>query len=84
MTSVQVEAASGDLLSRLNARVYPVCDMTSRPGALRAVYGVPERYLVWFFKHCQDLGIRTSRVDGPLSLLEQLEEESGGDSAGAV
>lgn len=63
--------ADGDLV-RLNSRVYPVCEMLKRPSTLQAVYSVPENYLNWFMDHCKQLGIRTKRIDGRMSLLQQL------------
>lgn len=71
-TCITVEPPSEELLSRLNSRVHPVCEMVSRPGHLQAVYSVPEKYLQWFCDHCMDLGIRCRRIDGRMTLLQQL------------
>lgn len=72
MSEVSVELqADGDLV-RLNSRVYPVCEMSKRPSTLQAVYSVPEKSLTWFLEHCRHLGIRARRVDGRMSLLQQL------------
>lgn len=71
-SEVGLELQSDDDLVRLNSRVYPVCEMTKRPSTLQAVYSVPENYLNWFMDHCRQLGIRTKRISGRMSLLQQL------------
>jgi hypothetical protein len=72
VSQITVEPPSEELLWRLNSRVHPVCEMVSRGSLLQAVYSVPDSHLNWFCSHCIDLGIRTSRIDGRMSLLEQL------------
>lgn len=69
---VGVELQADEDLVRLNSRVYPICEMNKRPSTLQAVYSVPENYLTWFMDHCRQLGIRTKRIDGRMSLLQQL------------
>lgn len=71
-SEVGVELKADDDLVRLNGRVYPVCEMIRRPSTLQAVYSVPENYLNWFMDHCRQLGIRTKRISGRMSLLQQL------------
>lgn len=72
MAEVGVELKADVDLVRLNGRVYPVCEMLRRPSTLQAVYSVPEKSLHWFMEHCRHLGIRTNRIDGRMSLLQQL------------
>ena len=71
-STICVESPSDELLNRLNSRVYPVCEMVRRPDRLQAEYSVPEKYATWFLNHCADLGVQTRRINGNLSLLEQL------------
>lgn len=75
-TRITVEPPSEELLGRLNSRVYPVCEMISRPAVLQAVYSMPEDKLQWFCDHCIDLGIRCRRIDGRMSLLQQLAADA--------
>jgi len=72
MVQVGVELRADADLVRLNACVYPVCEMQERPSTLQAVYSMPEAKLQWFCDHCQRLGIRTRRINGRMSLLQQL------------
>ena len=68
---VSVECSSEQLMLRLNSCVHPLAEMDSRTG-LQAVYSMPEEYVQWFLEHCQRIGIRTHRIDGRMSLLQQL------------
>lgn len=68
---IGIVSPSEQLLLRLNSCVHPVAEMDSRTG-LQAVYSMPEEYVQWFLDHCQRIGIRTQRIDGRMSLLQQL------------
>lgn len=69
--TIGIVSPSEQLLLRLNLCVHPVAEMDSRTG-LQAVYSMPEEYVQWFLDHCQRIGIRTQRIDGRMSLLQQL------------